>query len=165
MRTTRIVRILASFLASIFVVPALAPSASAQDCSPSQVSGKHGTINHYTVAFNGDGHGNGVSHSVKVDFQLFDDGRIEAPFRYENDSKEPFCGGIHIRLGDSRNASIAEFYSDPQQCVNGRPLISIGGGVIIQKHDWSLHTTPEVACRYAHLYIVPNFDHPATPAD
>ncbi len=135
-----------------------------QDCSPTQVPGKHGTRNIYRVPLNGDGHGHGISHSIWVDFTMFDDGRIEAPLKYDNDSKEPFCGGVHIRLGDINNNAIAEFYSDPHQCVAGRPLISTGGGPVERHVKWSLQTTSEVACRYAHLYIVPNYDHPATAA-
>jgi len=95
---------------------------------------------------------------------MFDDGRIEAPLKYDNDSKEAFCGGVHIRLGDMNNKSIAEFYSDPRQCVDGRPLISLGGGPIERNVNWNLQTTREVACKYAHLYIVPNHDHAATSA-
>ena len=93
---------------------------------------------------------------------MFDDGRIETNLKYENDSKEAFCGGVRIRLGDINNKSIAEFYSDPKTCVNARPLISTGGGAIVKNVKWDLRTTPEVACKYAHLYIVPNHDHAAT---
>ena len=143
--------------------------AAPQDCNPKDVPGKHGTTNIYRVPFNGDGRGKGVSQSIVVKFTMFDDGRIEAPLTYENDSKEAFCGGVHIRLGDINNNSIAEFYSDPKQCVNGRPVISLGGGVIVRNVDWKLQTTREVACKYAHLYIVPNHNHaatsPTTPPD
>jgi Tectonin domain len=132
------------------------------DCSPQQVPGKHGTLNIYRVPFNGDGQGNGISHSIWVNFTMFDDGRIEAPLKYDNDSKESFCGGVHIRLGDISNNWIAEFYSDPNQCVDGRPLISLSGGPVDKHVSWNLRTTPEVACRYAHLYIVPNTDHAAS---
>src|SRR5262245_60102736 len=95
------------------------PVAAQADCSPRVVPGKHGTLNTYRVPFNGDGHGNGISQSIWVNFRMFDDGRIEAPLKYDNDSKEAFCGGVHIRLGDINNNSIAEFYSDPTECVNG----------------------------------------------
>jgi hypothetical protein len=132
------------------------------DCRPPERPGKHGTLNIYRVPFNGDGHGNGISQSIWVNFRMFDDGRIEAPLKYDNDSKEAFCGGVHIRLGDINNNSIAEFYSDPSQCVDGRPLISLGGGPIERTINWNLKTTGDVACKYAHLYIVPNHDHPAT---
>jgi hypothetical protein len=123
---------------------------------------KHGTLNIYRVPFNGDGHGHGISQSIWVNFRMFDDGRIEAPLKYDNDSKFSFCGGVHIRLGDVNNKSIAEFYSDPHQCGDGRPLISLGGGAVDTHVRWNLQTTPEVACKYAHLFIEPNHDHPAT---
>ncbi len=151
------------FIVLLILESPLARLAIAQDCSPAQVPGKHGTLNIYRVPFNGDGHGHGISHSIWVNFRMFDDGRIEAPLKYDNDSKEAFCGGVHIRLGDLNNNSIAEFYSDPNQCVDGRPLISLGGGPVEKNVNWNLQTTREVACKYAHLYIVPNTNHPATP--
>jgi hypothetical protein len=145
-------------LASQFALHAIA-----QNCSPAVVPGKHGTPNNYRVPFDGDGHGNGISKSIFVTFTMFDDGRIEAPIRYSNDSKEPFCGGVHIRLGDINNKAIAEFYSDPSRCGDARPLISVGGGPVDQTFTWNFQTTPDVACKYANLYIVPNHNHPASP--
>jgi hypothetical protein len=139
-----------------------AASPAQADCSPTDVPGKHGTLNNYRVPFNGDGNGNGISHSIFVAFRLFDDGRIEAPLRYENDSKAAFCGGVHVRLSDKSNNSLAEFYSDPHQCVDGRPLISLSGGPIDRIVSWSFRTSGGVACRYANLYIVPNYDHAAS---
>lgn len=132
--------------------------ASSTSCEPSAVAGKHGTLNRYRVAFNGDGRGNGISHSIWVDFRLFDDGRIDAPLTYDNDSKEAFCGGVHVRLEDSRGTKLADFYSNPFQCVGGRPLISLGGGNIVERHPWTVHVSSTVACRYAGLFIEPNTD-------
>jgi len=135
-------------------------SAAQEDCSPTDVPGKHGTLNTYRVPFDGDGNGNGISQSIWVDFTMYDDGRITAPLKYDNASKERFCGGVHIRLGDNANRSIAEFYSDPNHCIDGRP--NLGGPTHEETVEWNLQTTPDVACKYRHLYIVPNRDHPAT---
>lgn len=136
------------------IPPSLVPTALAQSCAPDNVPGKHGTPNNYNVPFN-----SGVSHWIKLTFRMYDDGRIEAPLTYENDSvNQTFCGGVHIRLGDSANNAIAHFYSDPTRCMNGKS--PFGGGPSRQTYSWSFRTTPEVACRYAHLFIEPNRDHP-----
>ena len=138
--------------------------AGAADCRPGQVPGKHGTTSVYRVALDGDRDGQGISQSIWVTFRLFDDGRVEALLKYDNANKEPLCGGVHIRLGDIDNNAIADLYSNPYWCVSGQAdAVSAGvqasGG---ESYNLSLMTTAAVACKYAHLYIEPNYTHRPT---
>jgi hypothetical protein len=139
---------------------------AAADCRPADVPGKHGTTNVYRVALDGDRAGHDISQSIWVTFRMFDDGRIEALLKYDNATREPLCGGVHIRLGDADNNAIADFYSNPYWCVNGQPDVhpareNAGDG---ETYTLSLMTTAAVACRYAHLYIEPNYTHRQTVA-
>lgn len=125
-------------------------------CGPS-VPGKYGTPNKFDVAFNED-----VSHWIKVTFTMFDDGLVKTLLKYENDSREEFCGGVLIRLLDYANTAIATFSSDPNRCIAGRSIFQ--NSPVQNTYEWSFKTTPYVHCRYAHLSILPiRGQRPVTP--